>query len=65
MFLQMAMIEGLRRSRKCIKIFPTLVGVAVSEHMLGLPEWIPLTTVSDRFFYAFWSAHSDLFYTLS
>ncbi len=39
--------------------------VPISEHMPVPPEWIPVTTVSDRFFYAFWSIKGDLFYTLS
>lgn len=39
--------------------------VPVSEVQLGPPNWIPVTRVSEKFFYAFWSAHSDLFYTLS
>jgi Tol biopolymer transport system component len=39
--------------------------VPVSEDRLSAPDWVPVTPVSDRFFYAFWSAHADLFYTLS
>ena len=39
--------------------------VPVSERTPGPPEWIPVTTVSNGFFYAFWSAYGDLFYTLS
>jgi Tol biopolymer transport system component len=32
---------------------------------LGSSDWVPVTPASERFFYAFWSAHGDLIYTLS
>lgn len=35
------------------------------EKLLGSSDWVPVTSVSDSFLYAFWSAHSDLIYTLS
>jgi len=41
------------------------VASAASEKLLGSSEWVPITPVSDSFFYAFWSARNDLIYTLS
>jgi len=35
------------------------------EKLLGSLDWVPVTPVSDSFFFAFWSAHNDLIYTLS
>jgi Tol biopolymer transport system component len=35
------------------------------EKLVGSPDWTPVTPVSDRFFFAFWSARSDLIYILS
>jgi len=35
------------------------------EKLLASSDWVPATPVSDSFFFAFWSAHSDLIYTLS
>jgi hypothetical protein len=35
------------------------------DEALGSSDWVPVTPASDRFFYAFWSAHGDLIYTLS
>ena len=35
------------------------------EKPLGPSDWVPVTPASDGFFYAFWSAHGDLIYTLS
>ncbi len=35
------------------------------EKPLGPSDWTPVTPVSDSFFFAFWSTHSDLIYTLS
>lgn len=39
--------------------------VRVSEDKFSPPDWVPVTPVTDKFFYAFWSAHGDLLYTLS
>jgi Tol biopolymer transport system component len=41
------------------------VAPAAQEKLLGPSDWIPVTPVSDLFFFAFWSARSDLIYTLS
>jgi len=35
------------------------------EKLLGSSDWVPVTPLSDSFFFAFWSARSDLIYTLS
>jgi eukaryotic-like serine/threonine-protein kinase len=35
------------------------------ERPLGSSDWAPVTPVSDSFLFAFWSARSDLIYTLS
>jgi len=35
------------------------------EKLIGSSDWVPVTPVSDSFFFAFWSARSDLIYTLS
>jgi Tol biopolymer transport system component len=35
------------------------------EKLLRSFDWVPVTPVSDSFFFAFWSAHNDLIYTLS
>jgi len=35
------------------------------EKLLGSSDWVPVTPVSNLFFFAFWSARSDLIYTLS
>jgi hypothetical protein len=35
------------------------------KKLLGSSDWVPVTPVSDSFFFAFWSAHTDLIYTLS
>jgi Tol biopolymer transport system component len=35
------------------------------EKLLGSSDWVPVAPVSDSLFFAFWSAHSDLIYTLS
>lgn len=35
------------------------------EKLLTSSDWRPITPVSDSFFFVFWSAHSDLIYTLS
>ena len=35
------------------------------EHPLESSGWVPVTPVSEWHFYAFWSAHGDLLYTLS
>lgn len=41
------------------------VASAAQEKLLGSSDWVPVTPVSDLFFFAFWSARSDLIYTLS
>jgi hypothetical protein len=41
------------------------VASATQERELSSSEWIPVTPVSDTFFFAFWSARSDMLYTLS
>ena len=41
------------------------VASASHEKVLGSSDWVPVTPVSDSFFFAFWSARSDLIYTLS
>ena len=41
------------------------VASAAQEKLLGSSDWVPVTPVSDSFFFAFWSARSDLIYTLS
>jgi eukaryotic-like serine/threonine-protein kinase len=33
--------------------------------LLGSSDWVPVTPISDSFFFAFWSAHNGLIYTLS
>ena len=35
------------------------------EKLMGSSDWVPVTPVSDSFFFAFWAPHSDLIYTLS
>ncbi len=35
------------------------------DKLLTSSEWVPITPISDFFFFIFWSAHSDLTYTLS
>jgi hypothetical protein len=35
------------------------------EKLMSSSDWVPVTPVSDWFFYAFWSPHTDLIYTLS
>jgi len=35
------------------------------EKLVGSSGWVPVTPVSDSFFFAFWASHSDLIYTLS
>ena len=42
-----------------------LRGPGVAGRLLGSSDWVPFTPVSDSFFFAFWSAHNDLIYTLS
>jgi dipeptidyl aminopeptidase/acylaminoacyl peptidase len=41
------------------------VASASQERELSSSDWIPITPASDTFFFAFWSARSDLIYTLS
>ncbi len=41
------------------------VASAAQEKLLGSSDWVPITPVSDLFFLTFWSARSDLIYTLS
>ena len=41
------------------------VAPASPERELRRSDWIPVTAVSDTFFYAFWSTRGDLMYTLS
>lgn len=41
------------------------VAAVSQEKLLGSSDWVPVTPVSDSFFFAFWSARSDLIYTLS
>ena len=41
------------------------VASAAQEKLLGSSDWVPVTPVSDVFFFAFWSARNDLIYTLS
>ncbi len=41
------------------------VASAAQERLLGSSDWVPVTPVSNSFFFAFWSARSDLIYTLS
>ena len=41
------------------------VAPATRETPLGSNDWIAVTPVSDSFFFAFWSAHNDMIYTLS
>jgi len=41
------------------------VASAAQEKLLGSSDWVPVTPVADVFFFAFWSARSDLIYTLS
>jgi Tol biopolymer transport system component len=35
------------------------------EKLLSSSDWVPVTPVSDSFFFAFWAQHPDLIYTLS
>ena len=35
------------------------------EKLLGSSDWVPVTPVSDSFFFVFWGQRSDLIYTLS
>ena len=35
------------------------------EQPLGLSDWTPVTPASDSFFFAFWSAQSNMIYTMS
>jgi Tol biopolymer transport system component len=35
------------------------------DRMLGSSDWVPVTPVSDSFFFAFWAQRNDLIYTLS
>jgi hypothetical protein len=35
------------------------------EKLLSSSDWVPVTPVSDSFFFGFWSARNDLIYTLS
>jgi hypothetical protein len=35
------------------------------EKLLASSDWVPVTPVSDSFFFVFWGQHSDLLYTLS
>ena len=39
--------------------------VPVSKDLARSSDWIPITAPSATYFYAFWSAHNDLIYTLS
>jgi hypothetical protein len=41
------------------------VAPATRETPLGSSDWVAVTPVSDSFLLAFWSAHSDMIYTLS
>jgi Tol biopolymer transport system component len=41
------------------------VAPVAQEKLLGSSDWVPVTPVSDSFFFAFWSAQNDLIYTLS
>ena len=41
------------------------VASASHERETSSSDWIPVTPVSDTFFFAFWSARSDMMYTLS
>jgi hypothetical protein len=41
------------------------VAAVSQEKLLGSSDWVPVTPVADSFFFAFWSARSDLIYMLS
>jgi hypothetical protein len=41
------------------------VASAAAEKLLSSSDWVPVTPVSDVFFFAFWSSGNDLIYTLS
>jgi len=41
------------------------VAPASQERELNRSDWIPVTPVSDTFFFAFWAARGDMMYTLS
>ena len=41
------------------------VAPAAGEKLLVSSDWVPVTPVSDLFSYVFWSARSDMIYTLS
>ena len=41
------------------------VAPASEEKLLSSSDWVPISSISDSFFFAFWSVHNDLIYTLS